>query len=404
MSQQQQQTCTMRHSFCYGHVVLDSLYPSFMERPRGQTTPALYDGTADSLVTSAYYWVVGRANRVRRATLGRSRLVRWAACRWQRLASRAALACYWAAQSALELAPRLFAAKKPAVSGGLLVRGVAKSPWLHRVSRALWSPVRFEIIDDEPECKVGFYASDPDIAAIHAEHQSTARERGALRRNMTWACEERPERFNTYVEALLEAAGAASVETDPNLALMVVRDDFRRIRNEEQVVAAWETAGFRVLRVAFEDMPWDEQLRLVRRARVMLCPYGSCMVNALFMRPESADLVVYWPDLMGPTFWTSKYCVLHTAMMARGIRTHQACGRLRSHDDDPDLAEVVKFFRSREGERMSAESAAEAWRLNLDPVTKPWAGQYPFVVLKHCTVEPETLAWSVRVVLDDCQK
>ena len=82
-------------------------------------------------------------------------------------------------------------------------------------------------------------------------------------------------------------AGAAAP-----LVVILSRRDKRLLLNEEALVDLVASLGARAVLVALENLPLCAQVRLFRRAAVLLGMHGSGLINTMFMRPGSAVVQV----------------------------------------------------------------------------------------------------------------
>ena len=84
----------------------------------------------------------------------------------------------------------------------------------------------------------------------------------------------------------------------PPLVVIVSRRDKRLLLNEGELVALVHSLGAEAAVVALEGLPLCAQVRLFRRARVLLGMHGSGLINSMYMRPGSA-LVQVVPHALG---------------------------------------------------------------------------------------------------------
>lgn len=112
--------------------------------------------------------------------------------------------------------------------------------------------------------------------------------------------------------------------TDRNEMVFISRGGTpsRRLSNEKELEAAFARRGFRILR--FEDMPFAEQMKTVRGARIIAAVHGSGLANLAAARSGTKVVEIISPEWKRSTFFrlASELGLQYNAVFAR--KTH--CG------------------------------------------------------------------------------
>jgi hypothetical protein len=95
------------------------------------------------------------------------------------------------------------------------------------------------------------------------------------------------------------SSSSSSSAPEPPLVVIVSRRDKRLLLNEGELVALVHSLGAEAAVVALEGLPLCAQVRLFRRARVLLGMHGSGLINSMYMRPGSALVQVVPHALSG---------------------------------------------------------------------------------------------------------
>jgi len=103
-----------------------------------------------------------------------------------------------------------------------------------------------------------------------------------------------------------------------NRVLMVKRRTNRKIANLDEVARHLKSSGYDVKVVDFEAIPIREQIVQTMQAQYLVGTYGSNLTNAIFLHPE-ANAVVLWHK-HAKYFWSRKYCIIHSAFLATGVK------------------------------------------------------------------------------------
>ncbi|HEX4839283.1 MAG TPA: glycosyltransferase family 61 protein [Rhabdochlamydiaceae bacterium] len=103
-----------------------------------------------------------------------------------------------------------------------------------------------------------------------------------------------------------------------NRVLIPKRRSNRKIANLDELVRQLKGDGYDVRVVDFETIPIKEQITQTMQAQYLIGTYGSNLVNAIFLHPE-ANVVILWHK-NAKYFWSRKYCIIHSAFLATGVK------------------------------------------------------------------------------------
>lgn len=103
-----------------------------------------------------------------------------------------------------------------------------------------------------------------------------------------------------------------------NRIFIPARPYSRKILNLDELKYSLERYGYDVVIADFEKMTVKEQIAAVLQAEYLMGTYGSNLVNAIFLKPE-ANVVILWPKYT-KYFWSRRYCVIHSAFLAAGVK------------------------------------------------------------------------------------
>ena len=108
----------------------------------------------------------------------------------------------------------------------------------------------------------------------------------------------RPELLHLVREALPTTSTAA-----PHRRVYISRANAtrRRLLNEDQVWRLLERAGFE--RVFMEELPFDDQVRLMGETAVLAAPHGAGLTNMMFCRPGTHVLEIADLGFPNPNFY-----------------------------------------------------------------------------------------------------
>lgn len=101
-----------------------------------------------------------------------------------------------------------------------------------------------------------------------------------------------------WAEAQAAIAGATGGE---RLFLSRAKATRRRVKNEAALWRALEARGF--ARVFLEDLSWEAQMALMRRARVLVAAHGAGLANAVFCASGARVIELLSRDYVAPDFW-----------------------------------------------------------------------------------------------------
>lgn len=127
-----------------------------------------------------------------------------------------------------------------------------------------------------------------------------------------------------FVASIVCRLGLRDMERDPDLVTIVVRSDgIRQMTNisalQNRISKSRPNAKINVLDLGM--IPFAEQVAQMRRTTTLVCTYGSCLANAIFMQPGSR-VVVCWPNRDARFIWAGRYCIMHSAILAMGLTVH----------------------------------------------------------------------------------
>ena len=114
------------------------------------------------------------------------------------------------------------------------------------------------------------------------------------------------------------AAYKIKAEMVSNRVLIAKRKSNRKIANLGELARHLKGRGYDVKVVDFEAIPIREQIVQTMQAQYFIGTYGSNLVNAIFLHPE-ASVVILWHKY-AKYFWSRKYCIIHSAFLATGVK------------------------------------------------------------------------------------
>jgi glycosyl transferase family 61 len=84
-----------------------------------------------------------------------------------------------------------------------------------------------------------------------------------------------------------------STRSDRKIYISREKAQTRHVLNEREVMQALEARGFE--RVLLEDLPFLEQVRLLKESQVVVSPHSTGLTNLLFCRPGTAVIEIFSP-------------------------------------------------------------------------------------------------------------
>ncbi|MCB1082246.1 MAG: glycosyltransferase family 61 protein [Chlamydiia bacterium] len=99
--------------------------------------------------------------------------------------------------------------------------------------------------------------------------------------------------------------------------LFVERKSPQKIINQKSLVKTLKTHGYDVQVVDFENLSIKNQILAVAQSEYLIGVYGSNLVNAIFLDPNS-KVMILWPQY-AKYFWSRRYCIIHSAFLSLGV-------------------------------------------------------------------------------------
>lgn len=119
----------------------------------------------------------------------------------------------------------------------------------------------------------------------------------------------------------------------------------RRLLNEDAIWPELEAAGFE--RVRLEDLPFDEQVALMKTTRVLFAPHGAGLTNMLFCPPGCEIVEIADLSFPNPNFYALASALGHRYWLLAG----EAAGGGRPIDKDlrvdpSRISEILRRLRA----------------------------------------------------------
>lgn len=158
-----------------------------------------------------------------------------------------------------------------------------------------------------------------------------------------WGCQFLRDRFAGLGERATPDWGSER--------LYISRRDanYRRVANEEALLAALEPLGFQT--VILSRLSLADQIALFQRAKVIVAPHGAGLVNLVFCAPETRVIELFSPKSVPGLFWViSHYMHLHYGYLlgadpeGLGLSIEQSRAVANHEDIWVEVADLVQLL------------------------------------------------------------
>lgn len=120
-----------------------------------------------------------------------------------------------------------------------------------------------------------------------------------------------------FVDKFIASYQLGSICQEPDLVTCVVRRNGRMFTNLSEIVRTWQLAGYRVECVNFEDLSHRDQVKQVRRSKFLMSTFGSNLTNSIFLGMHGG-VILCWPNCDAKHVMVNVGCMLQPALLAAG--------------------------------------------------------------------------------------
>lgn len=127
--------------------------------------------------------------------------------------------------------------------------------------------------------------------------------------------------MNSFVEHCIKTYNLEDISVQHGLVTLAGRTFCRKIKNLSDIGNSLKQQGYTVETIFFENLSFKDQIKQMLRTEILISSYGSNVTNGIFLHPNS-KFIVCWP-YDAKCFWSRKYCILHSAILCRGMTIYE---------------------------------------------------------------------------------